>query len=100
MHRIAPAARTRAERKVGSSVYVVLHGSGTSVIDGEAFSWNAGDVFVTPSWSLVDHQATELADLFAISDRPVLEALHLFRREEQREPQEIRSRFEPDSAER
>ena len=46
------------------------------MISGEVFEWGPGDVFVTPSWSSVDHEAAETADLFAISDRPVLQALH------------------------
>jgi len=33
-------------------------------------------VFVTPSWATVDHEAFEQVDVFAISDAPVLRALH------------------------
>jgi gentisate 1,2-dioxygenase len=38
-------------------------------------------MFVTPSWAAVDHQADDDADLFLLSDRPVLEALGLARTE-------------------
>ena len=93
MHRIRPGARTRAVRKVGSSIYVVFRGSGTSVIDGEAFTWGPGDIFVTPSWAAVDHHAEEPADLFAVTDRPVLQTLHLFREDELSEPQKVRGTF-------
>jgi gentisate 1,2-dioxygenase len=58
---------------------VVFHGSGRSVIDGVRFAWGPGDVFVTPSWASVDHEAAVQADLFAISDRTVLQVLHLYR---------------------
>lgn len=93
MHRLYPGARTPTRRKTGSSVYVVFQGSGSSVIDGVRFSWEPGDIFVTPSWASVDHQAHERADLFAISDRPVLQALHLYRAEELARHQEIGGTF-------
>jgi gentisate 1,2-dioxygenase len=93
IHRLVPDRRTSTVRKTGSSVYVAFRGSGTSVINGETFSWQAGDVFTTPSWSTVDHHAHEPSDLFAITDRPVLQALHLFKQETLSEPQEIRGSF-------
>ena len=81
MHRIYPGERTAPRRKTGSSIYVVFRGRGRTAIGGQRFEWAPGDVFVTPSWAPVDHQADEPADLFAISDRPVLQALHLYREE-------------------
>jgi gentisate 1,2-dioxygenase len=95
MHRVYAGARTPSRRKTGSSIYVVFRGRGRSVISGQLFEWSPGDVFVTPSWAAVDHQAEETADLFAISDRPVLEALHLYRQHALPTPQEIRGRFSP-----
>lgn len=81
MHRVTPGGRSRPYRKVGSSVYVVYRGAGASIIDGQRFEWERGDMFVVPSWSILEHEASEPSDLFAISDRPILEALHLFRDE-------------------
>ncbi|MHB8599486.1 MAG: cupin domain-containing protein [Ktedonobacteraceae bacterium] len=95
MYRIYPGERTPSKRKVGSSVYVVYQGSGRSVINGVLFEWGTGDTFVTPSWASVDHEAFERADLFAISDRPVLQGLHLYREEELAERQEITGTFVP-----
>lgn len=95
MHRVYPGERTITRRKTGSSVYVVFQGKGCSVINGIRFEWGAGDIFVTPSWASVDHESSERADLFAISDRPVLQALHLFREEELAERPEISGTFEP-----
>ncbi len=95
MHRIVPGQRTRPYRKVGSSIYVVFRGRGYSVINGQRFEWGRGDVFVTPSWATVEHESVEPADLFAVTDRPVLEALHLFREEYLAQPQEVASTFEP-----
>ena len=95
MHRLEPGARTSTKRKTGSSVYVVFQGSGRSVINGVRFEWGPGDIFVAPSWASVDHEASARADLFAISDRPVLQALHLYREEELAEGQEISGTFVP-----
>jgi gentisate 1,2-dioxygenase len=95
MCRLTPSARTKTSRKTGSSIYVVLHGSGCSVINSQRFEWEAGDTFVTPSWSTVDHQAKEPSDLFEISDRPVLEALHLYQTETLTDRQPVVGRFKP-----
>jgi len=95
MHRLYPGARIPTRRKTGSSVYVVFQGSGRSVINGVLFEWGPGDIFVAPSWANVDHEANVRADLFAISDRPLLQALHLYREEELAEHQEIAGTFVP-----
>jgi gentisate 1,2-dioxygenase len=95
MHRLRAGARSASVRKVGSSVFVVFRGSGTTVIEGEAFEWGPGDVFAAPSWAAVDHCAQEPADLFAITDRPVLQQLHLYREQELEQPQEATSTFVP-----
>jgi len=95
IHRLYPGARTSSRRKTGSSVYVVFQGNGSSVINGVRFEWGPGDIFVTPSWASVDHEASERADLFAISDRPVLQVLHLYREEELAKHQDITDTFVP-----
>lgn len=95
MHRLYPGARTPTRRKTGSSVYVVFQGNGRSVINGVLFEWGPGDIFVAPSWASVDHEANVRADLFAISDRPVLQALHLYKEEELAEHQVIADTFVP-----
>ena len=93
MHRVYPGRRTATRRKTGSSIYVVFRGAGRTVISGQLFEWAPGDVFVTPSWAAVDHESNEIADLFAISDRPVLQALHLYRHETLPGAQDIGGRF-------
>jgi gentisate 1,2-dioxygenase len=95
MHRLYPGTRTSSRRKTGSSIYVVFQGNGYSVINGVCFEWGPGDIFVTPSWASVDHEASERADLFAISDRPVLQVLHLYREEELAKHQDITGTFVP-----
>ena len=62
-------------------VYGHLHMRSSKVIDGVRFRWSAGDMFVVPSWAALDYVADTDADLFAITDRPALAALGLFREE-------------------
>ena len=97
MHRIFPGARTSTRRKVGSTIYVVFSGRGNSIINGQRFDWSAGDTFVTPSWAAVDHEAVEPADLFSVSDRPVLQALGLYRETVVEEGQKATSVFSAES---
>jgi gentisate 1,2-dioxygenase len=97
MHRVYAGPRTPTTRKTGSSVFVVFRGRGRTVVDGMVMEWGPGDVFVSPSWAAVDHEADEQADLFAISDGPVLRALHLYQEEVLAERQAKTGRFESDS---
>jgi gentisate 1,2-dioxygenase len=80
---IRPGERLKAHRHTGSAVYYVAQGQGTTVIDGQAFEWRKGDVIALPPWSLHEHAnpSSEDAILFSIQDRPVLEALNLYREE-------------------
>jgi gentisate 1,2-dioxygenase len=95
MHRLKPGARTPSHRKVASSIFVVYRGAGRSVIDGTAFDWARGDMFVVPSWAAVDHEAENVSDLFELTDEAVLRALHLFRDEDLGEQQSINGSFSP-----
>lgn len=89
MRRLAAGTRTPTTRSVGSSIIVVFAGHGTTVIDGMAFRWRPGDVLAVPSWCAVDHEPAETAELFVLSDAPVLEALRLERTEVLNEPQAV-----------
>ena len=82
MHRVLAGHRTPTTRTAGSGIWVVYRGSGATVVDGRRFRWTPGDMLVTPSWAAVDHEATDDADLFLLSDGPVLEALGLARTRE------------------
>jgi len=81
---IRPGKRLRAHRHTGSAVYYVVEGAGETIIDGRRFTWSKGDIIVLPSWALHEHANTSPSDaaiLFSIQDRPVLEALGLYREE-------------------
>ena len=79
LHRVLAGHRTQTVRTVGSGIWVVYRGSGATVVNGRRFRWSSGDMLVTPSWAAVDHEAASDADLFLLSDGPVLEALGLAR---------------------
>ncbi|GLZ45414.1 gentisate 1,2-dioxygenase [Actinomycetospora sp. NBRC 106375] len=81
MERLRPGARTATTRTAGSSVRVAFSGHGTTTVDGVRFAWGPGDMITVPSWAAVDHRADDAgpADVFVLSDAPVLEALRLDR---------------------
>lgn len=93
IHRIRPGERTLPTRRVGSSVLVAYRGAGATVINGTRFEWGPGDMLAVPSWAVVDHEAGEPSDLFAISDAPVLQALGLYRELTLDAPQEVTGTF-------
>jgi len=72
-----------------------------TIIDGQRFNWNKGDIVALPPWSLHEHangSATADAILFSIQDLPVLNALGLYYEEEFSENggrQKVTSTFKP-----
>lgn len=89
LHRIEAGARTPATRTVGSSIRVVYRGTGSSMIDGVRYTWREGDILVVPSWAAADHTADTDADIFVLSDGPVIEAIGLGRTVTLTEGQEV-----------
>jgi gentisate 1,2-dioxygenase len=98
---LRPGEHTKAHRHTGSAVYHVVQGQGMTIIDGQRFTWNKGDIFALPPWALHEHansSASADAVLFSIQDLPVLNALGLYYEEELTENagrQEITSTFKP-----
>lgn len=72
-------ASLRSHRHVHSTVYQVFQGEGETVIDGEVFAWQRGDILAVPPWAVHQHRPHGEAILFSITDQPVLEALGLER---------------------
>jgi gentisate 1,2-dioxygenase len=90
VRRLAAGRRTATTRTVGSCIILVFSGHGQTVIDGLSYGWGPGDTLAVPSWCAVDHEAAETAQLFVLSDAPVIEALRLERSEVLAEPQAVR----------
>ncbi|GLW06425.1 gentisate 1,2-dioxygenase [Microtetraspora sp. NBRC 13810] len=95
MHRLAAGRPTPPVRRSGNTVCVVHRGTGASVIAGTRFAWEPGDMFVVPSWMPVEHRAETPADLFTLSDTPVLRALGIYREETLDAAQPVTGTFEP-----
>ncbi len=66
-------------RSTDGAIYCVVEGRGRTVVGDEILDWSPRDVFVIPSWLSHHHRADEDSVLFSFSDRPVHEALGLWR---------------------
>ncbi len=71
---------TAAYRSTDATIFVPIEGKGRSIIgDDFVVEWGKRDVFVVPSWRKIRHEAEDESVMFSFSDRPIQEALHLFR---------------------
>ncbi len=77
--RLPKGFETRPYRCTDGAIYVCLEGSGYVEIAGIQHSFEPNDVFVVPSWNELRIHATSATDLFSFSDRPVHQALGLWR---------------------
>jgi gentisate 1,2-dioxygenase len=66
-------------RQTDATIYVVVEGQGRTRIGDVTFAWRPRDIFVTPSWAPVAHEADKDAVIFSLSDRPAQQALGLWR---------------------
>lgn len=81
MLRLPAGSATPSTRRAGSAVWVTFAGDVAITIDGVELTASAGDIFVVPSWAVLSIRATVAAELFELSDAPVLEAFGLDRTE-------------------
>jgi gentisate 1,2-dioxygenase len=84
LQRIRAGVKGEAHRHTSSTVYVIAEGEGRTVIEGQAYDWQAGDIFALPSWcwhAHENHSTDRDAILFSVTDMPVLKALGLYREE-------------------
>ena len=72
---------SRPKRQTDAEIFVVLEGSGETVIGDHMFRWRENDVFVAPNWMWRHHVADADAVLFSFSDRALHEALGIWREE-------------------
>lgn len=69
----------KAYRSTDSTVYAVVEGTGRCVIGNQTLQFGPKDVFVCPSWMPYRLEADNDSILFSYSDRPVQQALDLWR---------------------
>jgi len=70
---------TASYRSTDATVFSVVEGSGKTQIGDKVFEWGPNDTFVVPSWHHHQHFAGDESVLFSYSDRPVQQALGLWR---------------------
>lgn len=72
---------TAPYRSTDGTVYVAVEGTGETVVGDTVLRWKPRDVFVVPSWHMHRHRPDQEAVLFSFSDRPVQQALGVWREE-------------------
>ncbi|BDC19607.1 cupin domain-containing protein [Acidianus sp. HS-5] len=74
---IEPGVSTKPHSHNMASIYLVVKGKGYSIIDGEKYYWEEGDIFVVPANAVHSHVNTsgEEVVLFDVTDSGLLENL-------------------------
>jgi gentisate 1,2-dioxygenase len=86
-YRLDPGASTAPLRETASAIFHVYEGRGRSTIGGTVLDWKQGDTFAVPAWQRVVHEnvADDRAYLFRFDDRPLMQALASYRRDDGRD---------------
>lgn len=75
MQRYEAGTESRTMRTTANQIICAVEGSGSTIIDGQRFTWRRGDVIAIPSWRPFTHVTDNRATLFVMSDTPVMEKL-------------------------
>jgi gentisate 1,2-dioxygenase len=84
IHRLRPGFTGRPRRQTPSVICHVVHGHGTTHVNGTTLEWHDKDTFAIPGWLPYQHQVpagNQDAVLFTYSNEPVMKALNLYREE-------------------
>jgi len=79
---LRPGFAGQAHQHTSSTVYYVVEGEGSTVVDGTELRWGPRDIFAVPNATVHHHinrSAGARAVLFAVSDAPLLEAIGIQR---------------------
>jgi gentisate 1,2-dioxygenase len=79
MERLSVGRNTRRYRTTANIIFHVTEGSGESTIGDKRFDWKRGDTFVAPGWHAINHRATSDAQMFELSDEPLLRFSNYYR---------------------
>ena len=79
--RIEAGASLADKRSTANSVFAVIEGEGTSVINEQEFHWSRGDVFVVPGWNTHVYKADSRSYLLRVTDEPVMKRFNWLRQE-------------------
>jgi 1-hydroxy-2-naphthoate dioxygenase len=80
MQMLRPKESTHAHRHTSTVAYYAFGGRGRTIVNGEAYDWEQGDMLILPLWCTHHHENPfdENAHLFTVSDRAAVEALGLY----------------------
>ena len=86
---LRPGEESRSHRHTCNTIYHVVSGAGVTRVgksrdDEETLEWGERDCFIVPSWQwhrFRNASSLEPAILFSVSDRPLLQAVGLYREE-------------------
>lgn len=81
MERLAAGEHTRRQRSTANRVFVVVEGRGETMIGSDCFAWERGDCVVVPCWHAFSHRAIADAQLFGLSDEPLMRFAGYYRME-------------------
>jgi gentisate 1,2-dioxygenase len=79
MERLPSGRKTRRYRTTANKIFHVTQGSGETAIGEKRFAWQRGDTLAAPGWYPISHLATSDAQLFVLSDEPLLRFSNYYR---------------------
>ena len=79
MERLAVGARTRRQRSTANRIFCCVEGSGETVAGDKRLAWQRGDTFAVPCWTEFEHTAAADAQLFSMSDEPLMRFCRFYR---------------------
>jgi gentisate 1,2-dioxygenase len=79
MERLSSGTRTRRYRTTANTIFHIAEGSGEMTIGDSRFSWRRGDTVVAPCWHAISHHASSDAQIFTLSDEPLLRFASYYR---------------------
>ncbi len=79
LEKLESGRETRRYRPSASSIYVVMQGSGRSIVDGQTLDWEFGDTIAVPNWKAAEHHALADTVLFHMTDEFLLKWAHYYR---------------------
>jgi gentisate 1,2-dioxygenase len=79
MERLAVGARTRRQRSTANRIFCCVEGSGETVAGDKRLAWQRGDTFAVPCWTKFEHTAAADAQLFSMSDEPLMRFCRFYR---------------------
>ena len=73
VERLASGQKTRRWRTNANTSFCIMGGKGASLVDGEKIEWGFGDIFIVPTWRWIEHHVERDAQIFSMSDEPLLQ---------------------------